>query len=839
MEAIDMQKVVYTFEELSSDLQPMAGGKGGSLARLHRSGYPVPQGFVILAAAFSEDRLLPEAWEQVRVRLDLLRAGSGKQALAVRSSALSEDSEQASFAGEFESRLNLSSDEEIREAIHQVHRSRHGERVQAYSQAKGMAEVHQVAVVVQQLVDADRSGVMFTANPTNGIRSQLMISAAWGLGEAIVSGTVTPDLVIVDKTRERIVARKTATKGVMTVRTAGGTEDRPVAGERQTQAVLSDAEAVKLASLGMQIETLYGMPMDIEWAASGDAFFILQARPITAIPDPPPPTNWRLPKGAYVAMRVNIIELMAAPLSPLFESMGLDVINASMQDLMTDILGKPDIMPEGPIISVNHHAYYNGSLKPASLAKVLFDSAGITRRMFTAPVERWTEQGRPAYVDLLETWKASDWRSRSNTDILQASRELARSAIDAYWSMVSGVLPAAWVTEALFTFFYRLLVKRGESPEAFRFLLGFDSLPIQADKSLHALAMWARERETLSRYLVDTPADRLATDLKCEEPPEGLSEPDWDDWRRQVQAHLERYGHTIYDLDFANPVPADDPAPLMETCKMYLSGEGSNPDDRQQLAIERREAAVSAVRKGLRGWRLRQFDRFLALAQRFAPVREDALADVGLAYPLLRQMLHLIGQRLGRAGAVEHPQDVYWLTQEEVTAACEKMDRDLPLERLSGTVRERKAARRSVRRSTPPTMLPHLSLPWLKELLARLSSARERGSLRGVGASPGCVTARACVLHGPQDFDQMVSGDVLVAPLTTPAWTPLFARAAAIVTDVGGPLSHGSIVAREYSIPAVLGTGQATQQIRSGQLITVDGDEGRVYLQPEGGTGKS
>jgi rifampicin phosphotransferase len=832
---IEMQKYVYTFEELPSNIQPLAGGKGGALAKLFQAGYPVPAGFVIFASAFSEDRLKPEAWSQILAQLDRLRAGNNKQAFAIRSSALSEDSEQASFAGEFESRLNLSSDEQIQDAIHQVHCSRHAEKVHAYSRARGMTAAHEVAVVVQRLVAADRSGVLFTANPTNGIRTQVMINAAWGLGEAIVSGAVTPDMVIVDKNAKRIVSRHTATKEVMTVRIADGTQDRPLEGRKQKQAVLSDGEAVRLTNLSVQIETLFGIPMDIEWAASGTEFYILQARPITAIPDPPPPSIWKLPKGAYVAMRVNIIELMAEPLSPLFETLGLDAINTSMQAMMTSFLG-PGIMPERPIISINHYAYYNGSLKPMKIARLLFDSIGIAKRMFTAPVERWTEQGRPEYLAVVEKWKACNWRDFSKTEILRASRELAGAAVDAYWSMVGGLLPAAWISEALFTYFYRLLIKRRADPAAPTYLLGFDSVPILADKSLYTLATWARGQEPLERYLAFTPASQLAADLKSGQPPEGLSEIAWREWRQKVQTYLEQYGHTIYNLDFANPIPVDDPTTLLDTFKLYLSGKGSNPNDRQQAAIDRRQAAISATRKRLKGWRLKQFERWLALAQRFAPLREDALADVGLAYPLLREMLQYLGDQLTQAGAIQHPEDIYWLTLEEVASACENLDHDLPVERISMAIPERKAALRSAQKATPPIKLPQLSLPWLSNLFTDLSRNREHRSLKGVAASAGSVTGRACVLHGPEDFAQMASGDILVARLTTPAWTPLFARASAIVTDVGGPLSHGSIVAREYGIPAVLGTGVATKRIQNGQTITVDGTAGVVILGENGGS---
>jgi pyruvate,water dikinase len=193
-------------------------------------------------------------------------------------------------------------------------------------------------------------------------------------------------------------------------------------------------------------------------------------------------------------------------------------------------------------------------------------------------------------------------------------------------------------------------------------------------------------------------------------------------------------------------------------------------------------------------------------------------------------MLRRLGERLAEAGAIEHPEQIFWLTGDELAASCEQLDRDLPLERQSQAIPERKAAIRSAGKATPPMRLPHVSLPWLHRQAGQ-PRGKERDHLHGVAASSGCITAQACVLHGPEDFTRMAPGDVLVARLTTPAWTPLFARAAAIVTDVGGPLSHGSIVAREYGIPAVLGTGVATRRIHNGQTITVDGNSGTVILK--------
>jgi phosphohistidine swiveling domain-containing protein len=843
-----MSDMVQSFQELAIGQHPLAGGKGGSLARLFQAGYPVPDGFVVLAAgaailaagaasmssAFDGERLTAEAWAQVQVYLAGLRAAGRDVAFAVRSSALSEDSAQASFAGEFETVLNVRTDEEIHQAIHTVYHSRRSERVQAYSQVKGIGGAHEIAVIVQQLVRADSSGVLFTADPVTGSHDQAIINAAWGMGEAIVGGLVTPDTLCVDKTSGRIIRRETADKQLMTVLGESGTQEQPVPEALRHAPVLSDAQAAELVRLGTRIETLYGLPMDVEWVLAGQTFFIVQARPITALPAPeaPPPSEWKLPKGVYAAMRNNIVELMAQPLTPLFGSLGRAAINTSLGRLLAAFFGRPGMMPEEIIITVNEYAYYNGSLEAGPIVRILWDSVGIARRMFTGAVERWTGEGRPRYVASVERWQAQPWQELPATGLVNAARELAEAAIDAYGALLSGVIPAAWISEALFTGVYDRLIKRRGDPPAPTYLLGFDSVPIRAEKSLYDLAEWVRTRAapTLAAYLKDTPSPRLAAQLSNDQAPPGVDGNDWGEFRSRFQAHLQSYGHTIYDLDFANPVPADDPAPLLDTCKLFVSGQGVDPH-----APERREQAVQAVMDRLKGLRLRLFAKFLAPAQRYAPLREDGLADVGLGYPLLRQMLGELGRRFAAAGTIETPDDIFWLEQAEVEQAAARLDRGEVLDCLGASVSQRKANWRAARRVSPPMMLPQMKFLGVDLGALKAGRKRQRGdSLKGVATSPGRVTAPARVLTGPEDFGQMRPGEVLVASITTPAWTPLFAMASAVVTDVGGPLSHGSIVAREYGIPAVLGTGVATARIRSGQIITVDGSAGVVSLPKDG-----
>jgi pyruvate,water dikinase len=321
--------------------------------------------------------------------------------------------------------------------------------------------------------------------------------------------------------------------------------------------------------------------------------------------------------------------------------------------------------------------------------------------------------------------------------------------------------------------------------------------------------------------------------------PPDVEEAVWREWEQRFQAYLGQYGRTIYDLDFVQPTPAGDPTPVVQTLKHFLSGQGTDPHARQQAAAERREQVTQATLSRLRGLRRRLFRSTLERAQKYAPRREDGLADIGLGYPLLRRMLLEVGRRLVEAGGINERDDVFWLVEDELARAANALAREEPVKDISDRVRERKTLWRARKRVTPPVSLP-LPPRWLRKMLpaqfgveADEDAESASALIKGIACSAGRVTAPARVLHGPEDFDQMAPGEVLVAAITTPAWTPLFALAAGIVTDVGGPLSHGSIVAREYGIPAVLGTGVATRRIRSGQTIAVDGDQGTVEILQE------
>jgi rifampicin phosphotransferase len=347
-------------------------------------------------------------------------------------------------------------------------------------------------------------------------------------------------------------------------------------------------------------------------------------------------------------------------------------------------------------------------------------------------------------------------------------------------------------------------------------LLGSDSEPIRAEKSLYELATWTRNSQKLAESLLALPRQQFLEQAAASD------DPVWHEWHTRFEAHLTAYGHTVYNLDFVNPVPADDPVPLLETVRFFVSGKGADPYERQRRMARRRDEATAVVLARLDPVRAKAFRRLVRWAQRLAPLREDALADVGLAWPELRRMLAEVGRRLERAGVINKPDDVYWLHRFEI---------DESLGSLADQIEERKELWRGQRRATPPQLLPKGGWGDMWRRWMPAASEEQTGDvIKGTAGSAGTITAPARVLAGPQDFGQMQPGDVLVASITTPAWTSLFAMASAVVTDIGGPLSHSSIVAREYGIPAVLGTAVATRRISSGQLIRVDGDAGTVSL---------
>src|SRR5215204_5580679 len=456
--------MTYTawFDEIRKDDIALAGGKGANLGELSRAGLPVPPGYVVttraydafvevsgikgevvalasvpraedpagfeevaegIRALFSEGKVPQEMADEIRAAYQEL-GEDGEIAVAVRSSATAEDLAGASFAGQQETYLNVRGAEALLEAVKNCWASLWTARAMAYRTRQGIDPATvSLAVVVQRMVGSEAAGVMFTANPTNGRRNELTISAAWGLGESVVSGMVTPDSIVVEKGSGRVLSRETADKGVMTIYTEDRTAERPVPEAQRRQPVLDDEMAAVLARYGATIEHHYGTPQDIEWALSGGDFFIVQSRPITALPEPmaDPPTDWSVPvpKGTY--WRASIVEQMPDPLSPLCSPIAYESVPSSLDKLIEEFFGS-GVFREGDLAfpTVNGYAYYYYSLgafwrllakTPAAFRLLMGNGEG-------SGVKRWREYSHPRYVRIVEGWEAQSPADLSAKELL-------------------------------------------------------------------------------------------------------------------------------------------------------------------------------------------------------------------------------------------------------------------------------------------------------------------------------------------------------------------------------------------------------------------------------------
>jgi phosphohistidine swiveling domain-containing protein len=856
----------------------VVGGKGASLARLSRAGLPVPDGFYVTTAAYERFVADNNLFSRIMAVLGFAEASSTESletasqsigslfmqspvppeivaeitgayaalagdepAVAVRSSATAEDLPDLSFAGQQDTFLNVQGADAVVEAVKRCWASLWTARAIGYRMRHGIEQERiSLAVVVQLLVPAEAAGILFTVNPVTGQREQAMVSAAWGLGEAVVGGLVTPDTLTVEKTTGRVLSRDTADKEVMTVRVNGSTEEQTVPDNLRRAPVLDDRTAAELVQFGTQIETLYEQPMDIEWTLTGGQIHIVQARPITALPEPEatPPIDWSLPdpKGRY--MRASIVDLLPDPLSPLFSTMGLSAIDGGIGTMSEDLFNLPQDIFSGLMMTINGYAYEQVSFTGRQWWLMLTRMVPRMLGMLRKGVAYWRNVAHPRYTETVRRWEGRSMHDLETGELLDGIHEVLETFAHHLGSLMASTMGPSAGSEALFTQVYEKMVRRGDGPSAPTFLMGFDSAPIRGEKALYDLALWCREHEGLAAYLSTTPADQLIERMKREDPPDGVTDAGWAEWRRRFRDYLDRHGYSIYDMDFMKPLPMDRPGPMLENLKMFIGGQGADPYERQQDYAGRRQQAVETARSRVKGIKRWAFEKTLKWAQSQAPLREDGIAEIGLGYPLLHRMLRELGRRFVQGGMIAQDDDIFWLEQAEVEQAVAMLERGEPLPDRTEAVGQRRALWRARKQVSPPPQLPMGKSKYIGfdvDLFLQAGEDSQAGNvLKGVATSPGRVTATARVLRGPEDFGQMRPGDILVAGITTPAWTPLFAMASAVVTDIGGPLSHGSIVAREYGIPAVLGTGVATKRIHSGQIITVDGSTGEIILSDDG-----
>ena len=786
---------IRSFNELTPQEQPFAGGKGGTLAQLYQAGYPVPDGFVILPVAFDGEALTPEAWTQVQAHVARMRQADAGIAFAVRSSALSEDSAQASFAGEFETVLDVHTDEAIRVAIHTVRRSRHSERVRAYSEAKGMDAAHDMAVVVQRLIRADVSGVLFTADPVSGSRSEMTGNFVYGFGEELVSGEAEPYTFKLQRPK--------------------GHYDGPPELKRFAR---------RLYKLAIRLEKDLGGPQDIEWAISGRKLFLLQSRPVTTLIGHNPATGeWNDSlTGDYTWSNVNLAEAVPDVMAPLTWSMwqifhtetafvsgdhplagnigGRPYGNVSLaasvylamgKDIhgaLQEVEGTMGRIPEGmdiPLVPISRFSFLLGLLTaiPARLKKA-----------------REVSKEMPDYVASTPEWCLSTGRQIQQ----------ARTRAD---------LATLWHT-ALEPYYYRTCWMLRVSAK-----MSIDFSP-KVHRELAELVGEADANALLLHLGRDSDWSSDSDFLASLGPVVGVSKVAGGEMSRQ--AYLEQYGHRgPHEMELSAPRPAKDP----DWLDRQLAEFTRSPVDVGALLAKRRAAFDAAWQR----FQDRYPRKVTSIQQRLdqvaeaARMREAVRSEVTRVVGAIRQFALRAGELTGLGDGVFF---LYLDEMLDVLSGDESATAYIPARRETH-------ARYSALPPYPMIINGRFDpFQWAADPDRRSDVFDSHASpimpdaaaITGFAGAAGRVEGLVRRLDSAEEGGQLQPGEILVTTTTNVGWTPLFPRAAAIVTDVGAPLSHAAIVARELGIPAVVGCGNATMRLRTGDRVLVDGGQGVVDI---------
>ncbi|RRO18282.1 pyruvate, water dikinase [Saccharopolyspora rhizosphaerae] len=800
--------LVVELAQVDANALELVGGKAAGLGELLKAGFRVPDGFCLTTRAHAAGEVPEREVLEAHARL-----GGGP--VAVRSSATAEDRPDASFAGQQDTFLDVSGEQELLSAVHRCWDSLHSERAVAYREATGFAGDLHMAVVVQRMVDAQVAGVLFTANPLTGRRSEVVVDAAPGLGDAVVDGSVTADHYVLDGTPPR----------------SDGCLDR------------DQLEALR--KTGVRVQERFGAPQDVEWAIDRDGrLWLLQSRAVTTLfPLPPQSHDLRVyfemghmqgmtrpftPAGMSAMTHGATLWMGSAGLAggALGDAMGIVPIGGRLymdfSDLvrskrirsrlpqMMEVYGPRNVRIVQTLLTDPRFAPTTGGL-PFPLVPLLEKSLVVIPKATFELVRTLVfpdtarERAFRATERLKHMAKAPAFANSAQR--LRFAEEVQRdfmTASEVIWPLFIGILVGQLP---------KSLLKGIATDAELDAVLG--GLPHNVTTEMD-LALWRlttrldeHEREMLST----TPPTELAARYQAGELPDiGMED------------FLARYGHRApAEVDVGVPRWSEDPTQIFATIAGYLriSDPAHNPDRRFEDAAARAERTIDELFERARRThpvraRLARF--CMRRARKLTGLRE--LGKFAWLYSLqsVREQLLRIGDDLAHRGLLEQPGDVMFLELGEIRAAVGgTAQRELGQQR-------RAVHEREVRRRTVPIAL--LSDGTDLEATTPPEAAAD-GAMIGLGASPGTVTGPARVVHDPADA-RIEPGEVLVATTTDPGWTPLFMTAAGLVTETGSPMAHGPTVAREYGIPAVICVRGATSEITTGQVITVDAAAGTV-----------
>jgi pyruvate,water dikinase len=845
----------------------LAGGKGAHLGELARiDGIRVPAGFCVttdafrrvMAAASIDDRLVrlarlrPDDRQAIgtlsaevraiveaadvpddlaaAITASVVRLGEGA-ACAVRSSATAEDSPGASFAGQHDTYLNVVGPAAVLRYVSRCWASLFTERAVTYRLRHG--DDHRqvaMAVVVQRMVLAEVAGVLFTADPVTSNRKVISVEAGFGLGEALVSGRVSPDVYTV---RDGAVAGTTIGTKRLAVHAApdGGTTEEPVEPERQRQPALSEAQVLRLARLGRQVEAHFGCPQDVEWCLAGDELYLVQSRPITTLFPIPAAAD----EGPHVYVSVGHQQMMTDAMKPLGLSVWKLTAAAPMHEAggrlfvdvtqrlaspairagLLELFGRSDPLLRDAVQTVLDRGFVP-SLPDDGQAAPPFLGGGDPIEADPAVVTELVERNQASVAALRR-----DIRTKSGPAlfefVLDDLQELKRLLTDprSHRAFMSAMEATWWLNERL----EEWLGERNAADVLTRSVP--HNVTSEMGLALLDVADVIRPHPQVVAFLEHVEDDGF---LGALDPLDGGRET-----REAIQAFLDTYGmRCVGEIDITRPRWSERPSTLVPVIlgnvRSFEPGAGARrfeqgrreAEEKEREVLERLRALPDGERKAA------ETKRRIDLVRTFIGYREYPKYGMVSRYFVYKQALLDEARRLVDASVLREQEDIYFLTFEELHEVVRTHQADDDL------IARRRVAFRSYQALTPPRVLT-------SDGEAVTGTYRRAdlpsGALAGLAVSAGTVEGRARVVLDMAQAD-LEPGDILVTAHTDPSWSPLFLAIAGLVTEVGGLMTHGAVIAREYGVPAVVGVEHATRLIRDGQRIRVNGTDGYVEILP-------
>jgi phosphoenolpyruvate synthase/pyruvate phosphate dikinase len=869
-----MNSYVLSFEQINHLSLTYVGGKGANLGELTKAGFPVPGGFCITTRAYQDFiatspqmdtfftalqaidstdlNQIREVGKRIRSHLQQLpipaqirdeiiqawmKQGSN-QAYAVRSSATAEDLPNASFAGQQDTYLNIKGEHELLQHVRKCWASLFTDRAIAY-RAKNSFDHREVylSIVIQEMIIPDISGILFTADPVNGNRTVVSIDASFGLGEALVSGMVSADLYKVKN--DHIIDKKISQKKVAIYSLSeGGTITQEIPEEQQTQQALTDQQIVDLAALGKRIQQHYGVPQDIEFCMAKGEFYIVQSRPITTLyplPEIPEQPLRVLLSFGHIQMMPNAIKplgisvLRTALTSQIFIEAGsriyldftdfllfpivrslfpklLSAVDESMSRALAAVIKRPGIL------AGNQHSDTPGTARKIA-APILRESWKILRtgdpRLAKPRVEAYMEE------KMQQTRQALN--SVQGTERLKVvQQQLDGMMMGIIQEIIPYVIPGVLANKLLEKLLIRWMGDAAELHKLNKSLPG--NVTTELGLKLGDLAELLRELPEVQEYL-KTAADQTFYT--------GLSQVAGGNvFKDAFEKFIAQYGMRCPgEIDLTNPRWREMPTQLLSAIFSHIESMKSM-EHRKRFAEGERQAAeaVQCILNHVKEnhFKLKLITRLIAVFRYMGGLREHHKYLMSMILDECKKAIMAEANELVNMGRLAQDQDAYFLSLEELIQIRQGDFRGNAAE----LVAKRKEQYQWHQNLKPPRIMTSEG-----EIITVPPDRKKvpEGVLIGSPVSSGTVEGIARVIIRPENA-VLHEGEILVAPQTDPGWTPLFQSAKAIVTEVGGLMTHGAVVAREYGIPAVVGVDDATILIKDGQRIRVDGDQGFVEI---------